>query len=42
MQAPSWCDAEMDQRNAGYRAFANHPCSFLRNATAAAVAAAIA
>jgi hypothetical protein len=41
-EAPAWCDAEMDQRNAGYRAFANHPCSFLRNATAAAIAAAIA
>lgn len=41
LQLPSYCDVEMDKRNSGYRAFANHPCSFLRNATAAAVAAAI-
>ena len=41
LQLPGYCDAEMDERNRGYRAFANHPCSFLRNATAAAEAAAI-
>lgn len=41
LQVPQWCDANMDERNAGYRRFANHPCSFLRNATAAAIAATI-
>lgn len=41
MHEPQWCDHQMDGRNASYRAFANHPCLFLLNATAAAIAAAI-
>lgn len=41
MEVPKYCDTPMDARNAEYLRWANHPCQFLRNATAAAVAAAL-
>ncbi|EFN57248.1 expressed protein [Chlorella variabilis] len=42
MLLPGWCDQpEPNQRNREALAYANHPCQFLTNATAAAIAAAI-
>jgi hypothetical protein len=40
MEKPTWCN-ELSEENLEYRAYANHPCSFLRNDSAFAEAAAI-
>ena len=40
LQLPHYCDQpHPDKRNEMYAQWANHPCTFLRNATAAAEAA---
>ena len=38
MQLPAWCD-KVTPKNQEYVRYANHPCQFLTNMTAARVAA---
>lgn len=42
LEAPEWCDLVPGPRNREIVAWPNHPCQFLRNATAMGLAAALA
>lgn len=42
LTVPRWCEAaEADPKNGEFARYPNHPCQFLRNSTAAAIAGAL-